>query len=269
MPTRLLQLSLFGSALLSSTLLLEATSSAAERAAEGDAKPRVPDDVVARPGVFNESPLLPSEWRGWAQVSGGAMPDATGKSGPAAEAAALWTFVPRFALGASLGSTPRPEGERAFVPAVALYGQLLTERTSGLDLTASARYRTLGPEVAGSQLLLRVNAGRSLGPAYAALNGAVGQGFGSRGDVDFEGGALAYVRVARIVRLGGEGRTRGELVDRYETAEDEGRPVEILTGGTFGVDLGPVLAQALGGWSWPRGPAASGPTALASASFSF
>lgn len=157
----------------------------------------------------------------------------------------------------------------AFSPSASLYAQALRQADVGFDLATAIRWRATTSELVGSELAARLLAGRAFGPAYVAVNAGVGQGVGLREDVDYEGGALAFVHVTRTLRLGGEARVRGELVDRFATAEDAGRPMDVLGGGTLGAELGPILVQGLGGWSLPRGPYGSGPAALANASFVF
>lgn len=217
-----------------------------------------------RPGVLNETAALPQRHGGYVTAAGGG-----GASGPVGEGAALFSFVSRFAVGAGGAMMTADEGRRGFSPWAGMFAQILRQSDVGLDLTASVRYRTVGPELTGSQVYGRLNAGRAFGPAYLAINGGIGQGLGVRSDVDYDAGSIVFVRVARIVRVGAEARVRGEAMDRLETAEDEGRPVELISGGVLGLEARPVLVQALGGWSWPRGPLGSGPAALAAATFAF
>lgn len=223
-----------------------------------------------RPGVLNEAAALPGRFGGYGAVTGGVAPDVRGRAAPLVEGAALFGLARRFAIGAGFASLP-PSSEqgRSASPSVTVYAQPLSQEDVGLDVTTSVRYRTVGPELTGSQLAARVNVGRSLGPLYLAVNGGVGQGFGVRNDVDYEAGSLLFVRAARVLRIGAETRVRGEVADRYDTLEDKGRPIDVLAGSVVGVELDRVLVQGLGGWSWPRGPFASGPAALAAASFMF
>ncbi len=67
-----------------------------------------------------------------------------------------------------------------------------------------------------------------------------------------------------------QARVRRELAKTFITAEDEGRPVEVITGATAATAVDRTsFVQALGAWAWPRGPFGSGPTALLAAGFSF
>jgi hypothetical protein len=229
-----------------------------------------PPASEARPGVLNEAAALPERFGGYVAATGGVVPDVQGRSSPAVEGSALVSFADRFAASAGFSSLPSSsEGGRSASPSLSLYAQPLRQSDVGVDVTTSLRYRTVGPELAGSELAARVAVGRSLGPLHLAVNGGVGQGFGARSDVDFEAGSTLFVRASRVLRLGAEARARGELADRYETVENDGRPVDLLAGAVAGVELSRVLLQGLAGWSWPRGPFASGPAALAAASFTF
>lgn len=271
-------------------LMLSLTANASRaRAEEGMASAEresaASDEVSARarPGVLNDAASLPSRYRGYVVARGGmtAFRGSTAlTSGLTAEGSGLFSFAPRLAVslgvaslsGAPDGTSSAAEGARSVTPWMAVHAQLLAREpgaSRGFDVTASIRYRTLGPEVAGSQVAGRVNVGYAAGPLHVVVNGTVGQALGERGDVDVESGSMLYVQTAHMLRLGAEARVRGELVDRYATAEDEGRPIEALTGAVVGLDLESALVQALAGWSWPRGPLPSSPAALASATLSF
>lgn len=212
----------------------------------------------SRPGVMTETAGVPAATRGWVTASGGAA--SAGKL--ALDGSAMVSPIRRIAVAAGATSTTASPWAGAFV-------QFLEQDSAGIDLTTSVRWRGVAPEGTGQQVVGRIAVGRAFGPTYFAVNGGFGQGIGARQDVDYEGGALFFVRMARIVRVGAEARIRGEAVETYVTEEDTGRPVEAVGGGTLGVDLDRVLVQALGGWSMPRGPLAAGPAVLGAATLSF
>jgi hypothetical protein len=215
-----------------------------------------PSTSESRPGLLNDTAGVPNAMSGWAGLSGSRYAGHTGF-----DLSAMVSPLHRVAIGASTT-------ERGTTSAGA-HVQFLEQSTSGLDLTTSVRWRYLAGVETGHQLFARMVIGRSIGPAYAAVNGGIAQGMGARQDVDYETGALVFVRAARILRAGAEARVRGELVETYVTVEDEGRPVDVLAGGTFGVDLERVLVQALAGWSAPRGPLPAGPAVVGAATLSF
>ena len=214
-----------------------------------------PSTSESRPGLLNDTAGVPNAVSGWAGLSGRYTRNAT------FDLAAMVSPLRRVAIGAN-------SNDRGAASAGA-HVQFLEQSTSGIDLTTSVRWRYLATELTGHQIFARAVVGRSFGPAYVAVNGGVAQGVGVRQDVDFETGALFFVRAARVLRVGAEARVKGELVETYVTVEDEGRPVDVLAGGTLGVDLERVLFQALGGWSMPRGPYPQGPAVLGAATVSF
>lgn len=209
----------------------------------------------SRPGLLNDTAGVPNAMSGWAGLSARHTNRTTFGVG------AMVSPLRRFAIGGTftdLGAAT-----------AGAHVQLLEQGASGVDLTTRVEWRSRVSEDTGQQFFGGMVLGRSFGPAYAAINGGVAQGIGARQDVDYETGALLFVRAARVLRLGAEARVRGELVETYLTPEDDGRPVGVLAGGTLGVDLERVLFQALGGWSMPRGPYAQGPAVLGAATVSF
>jgi hypothetical protein len=246
-------------ALVVAIVLLVPASARAEEERASD-RPPPPPASESRPGVANETAGVPAQASGWVNASGGAA----GGGRLALDGSAMVSPIRRVAIGAGVTSMT----DTTTSPWAGAFVQFLEQGSSGIDLTTSARWRAGGPEGA-QQLAGRLTVGRTLGPTYFAVNGGFGQGLGARQDVDYEGGGLFFVRLARIVRVGAEGRVRGEAVETYVTAEDTGRPVEVLGGATAGVDLDRVLVQALGGWAWPRGPLPAGPAVLGAATFSF
>lgn len=246
-------------ALVAALVLCATRAAHAEEERASDRAPSPPASE-SRPGVANETAGVPAAASGWVSASGGA----TGGGRLALDGSAMVSPFRRVAIGAGVTSMT----DTTTSPWAGAFVQFLEQGSAGIDLTTSARWRGAGPEGA-QQLAGRLTVGRALGPTYFAVNGGFGQGLGTRQDVDYEGGGLFFVRLARIVRVGAEGRVRGEAVETYVTAEDSGRPVEVLGGATAGVDLDRVLVQALGGWAWPRGPLPPGPAVLGAATFSF
>ncbi len=227
------------------------------------------------PGLVTDAPAIPRQGTVRAFARGG-----TTTGGDAAvDGASTWTFAPGFAAtaGAEGTSSFAPglatqgvQGSAAVTPSVAAHVQLLTQERSGVHATATLRYRTLGAELAGPSVDARLALGRTLGPLLLATNAMVGRGLGIRADVDVEAGAAATVQSARGLRVGAEGRIRGELHETFVTAEDVGRPVDIVAGAVAGVAIDAnAYVQALGGWAWPRGPFGSGPSAVVAAGFAF
>jgi hypothetical protein len=216
-----------------------------------------PAPSESRPGLLNDTAGVPSALRGWGGLSG-----ESGRRRTTFDLAAMVSPTRRIAIGAN--------GNNHGAASAGAHVQFLEQPSAGIDLTTSVRWRMLATEGTGHQLFGRMVVGRAIGPTYVAVNGGIGQGVGARQDIDYEAGGLFFVRPVRMLRLGAEGRVRGELVETYLTPEDEGRPVEITGGATLGADLfDRVLVQALGGWLWPRGPLPAGPAVLGAATVSF
>lgn len=246
----------FAFAFASSTALAEeGTTSASEptteRAEAGE----------SRPGVVNETAAVPRASSGYVSTSGGAI----GGGRLAFDGSAIVSPFRRIAIGAgadvATGAAASPWG--------GAYAQILEQASAGIDMTTAVRVRAVAPEGAGSEVAARLLVGRAFGPTYLALNGGIARSIGTRQDVDWDAGAMFYGRIARILRVGAEGRARGEAVETYVTAEDAGRPIEALAGATAGVDVDRVLFQTLAGFSWPRGTLAAGPAVLGSATVTF
>lgn len=254
-----------------SLLLAPVRAEASDSVLEAQAKPEASAPGAAgsesRPSLLNESSSLPGRFRGYVVASGGVLRTSEGASAGAAAASGLWSFASQWAFSVGGSTMASREGASTGVLA-AMHFQPLVQARAGIDLVTSVRFQSVGPE-GGPQASLRAAVGRAFGRASLAMNGAVGQGIGERSDIDFETGSTAFLRFGETARVGGEVRIRGEVVDRYETAEDSGRAVDVVAGVLGGVDVQPVLAQLLTGWSWPRGPYGSGPVVLANATFSF
>jgi hypothetical protein len=122
-------------------------------------------------------------------------------------------------------------------------------------------------ENAGSELEGRLAIGRSVGRVHVVANGAVGQGFGERRDVDFEGALQLTAAVTETLLFGAEGRVRGELADR--DLPNVGRAYELVAGPSAYLALGPARVDALAGYAMPRGLARPGPAAMLATSIDF
>lgn len=242
-------------------LLVVTTSVARAEEAPASSTEAPASSSESRPAVLNETAGVASAMHGWAHASGGAI----GGGRLALDGAAMASPFRRLAVAAGVSTS-----SLATSPWAGAYVQFLEQSSAGIDMTTSFRWRGVGPEDTGQQIMGRLAIGRAFGPAYLSLNGGVGQGIGgARRDVDYEAGGVFYVRVARIVRLGAEGRVRGEAQETFVTEEDAGRPIDVLGGAIAGLDFERFLFQALAGWSSPRGLTAPGPAVLGAATLAF
>lgn len=186
----------------------------------------------------------------------------------AQDVSSSWSVTPSWS--ATAGTTQASASPEPWIPLFgAVHLKTFSQSRALVDVTTSIRYDVLGPEGAGSQASLRAQVGRSFGRAYLAWSGTLGQAFGPRRDVDFESGSLLFMRVGDSARVGGEVRVRGELVERFVTVEDEGRPLEVVAGAALGLELRPLFARVLAGWSWPRGLLPAGPLCVGSTTLRF
>jgi hypothetical protein len=145
---------------------------------------------------------------------------------------------------------------------------VLAQSTGGVDVVATVRQRALS-SVVGSELDARASLARREGALSLVADGMLRRAIGTRDDVDAQASVTALVTLSRTVRVGAEGRARGEVVDGIVAADDTGRPVEVLAAAVASVTTGATTLGALAGFCWPRGPTPPGPALLGGASFAF
>ena len=124
------------------------------------------------------------------------------------------------------------------------------------------------PRVRPGEQLVRVSAGQTI----RALNLDLAKRRLAMPNLGSYDGQSIYGAIATGTH--GTGLGFGPLADLVASiemigVEDAGRPVQLLSGGVVGFDVEHVLVQGLVGWSWPRGPIASGPAALGAVAFAF
>lgn len=149
---------------------------------------------------------------------------------------------------------------------------LVLQTDAGFAVSASVRQRQVGTTVApvvGSEVDARLSVSRQTGRLTLVVDGMVRRAIGTRDDADALGGGRALIDVGHGLQIGAEGRIRGEIVEGIVAADDEGRPVEVITGAATSLDLRGVVLQGLGGFCWPRGPAPAGPAVLGGIAFAF
>jgi hypothetical protein len=220
---------------------------------------RAGTDGIGMPGVLTDAPTVSSDSR--LRVAS-LVPDGPAYTGVLTSLS--WGVAP--GTSATLGVVWRGE---EMVPSLWVRKQILSQRASGIDASVSAAFRSIGREDAGSEFDVAVAAGRTFGAVEVAASATVGKGVGARTDVDFEAASSVVWRLTREVRAGFETRARGELVDDVKTAEDDGRPLDIIAGPSVSLTRGAVTLDVLGGWQSPRGSAAPRAIALFAASCAF
>jgi hypothetical protein len=155
------------------------------------------------------------------------------------------------------------------LPSIGLRRALLQQETSGFDLHLGVAFQSAGREDAGGELSASVLLARSFGPVSLSAAASIGKGTGIRSDIDFDAASLVTVPIGGHVRGGGEVRVHGELVDRFETAEDAGRPIGVIAGSSMSLSTREWVFDILAGWERPRGLAPSRPLAVATAAWLF
>ena len=176
-----------------------------------------------------------------------------------------YSLLPGFALGIS-GDF---DGRQASPAATARY-QFLNQLDHGFNLSALARFKSVGFTASGTELEAGVNAGRRLGRFDVLGNGVVGKGLGGDAGTDVEGRLSTGWTLGESARLGLDARLRSELIDSSKLAAPPvGRDFDLMTGPTASVVIQGVQLQAFAGYAAPRHSYRAGPAALGSVSIDF
>jgi hypothetical protein len=150
-----------------------------------------------------------------------------------------------------------------FVPAITVRRAIVEDVSVGL------RFRLIGGEEVGSELDADFLIRKEIGRFVVFANVAVGQGLGTRSDVDFEAAVFGGWLARPDVRCGFEARLQRELVDALHTADDLGRAADFTAGPSVAYVRGPLELRALAGWRRPRGTASAGPVLVAGGGLEF
>jgi hypothetical protein len=216
-------------------------------------------DALGLPGVLTEAATVSADSR--VRVAS-IVPEAPQYTGVVTSLS--WSVSP--GTSATLGVVLRGE---ELVPSLQVRRQILSQRSAGIDASVSAAFRSVGREDAGSEFDVAVAAGRAFGALELAASATIGKGVGARADVDVEAASSIGWRLARELRAGIETHVRGELVDDLKTADDDGRPLDVIAGPSISLTRGAIALDVLGGWQSPRGSAAPRAIALFAASCAF
>jgi hypothetical protein len=224
----------------------------------------------ARDGLLTEAAAVPAT--GTIRVSaGGGYSPTTNAGTDAAQAgqagnvgaSVLWSVGGHVAAG--VGGVYQ---DGKFGPSVGLRWQFLDQKDMPVNAAASLRYKSIGFQATGSEIEAGLDVGRTFGRVNLAANGVLGKGFAGENAMDVEAHAGASYLVASGLRAGVEGRLRSEFALGEETPKP-GREFDLIAGAAVSYRLSMVQLQALAGWGVPRGILATGPAALALASFDF
>jgi hypothetical protein len=215
-----------------------------------------PSSAESHPGLFADAARLPAS----GTLRTRATLDTTISGG---SLLASWSATSGFALFAGARTATRRVG-----PEAGVHLQLASQEAHGVDVVATGSVHSPPMmEGAGSEVEGRLAIGRSAGRWRVTANGAVGQGFGERRDVDFEGALQLSVHVAEPLLLGAESRVRLELADR--DIPNVGRAYDMIAGPSAYLSVGAARIDGLLGWNVPRGLARPGPAAMLGTSVTF
>jgi hypothetical protein len=209
-------------------------------------------------GIFTNSPGPASIHAGLTGVA----PATNGLSGVGA--AVQWSGLGAMSL---VGSSDWGSG--GLRGSIAVRRQLLTRAQAPVEASAWVRLRSEGLEHSGPGFELKLGVGREVGAVNVAINAALGKALVGRQDLDFELAASFTKSVSDSLRVGFEGRVRGELIDELKTSDDVGRPVGFAGGPAVVFRSAPVSIHVLAGWSIPRGTDRPGALVLGAAAVDF
>lgn len=175
------------------------------------------------------------------------------------------TLLPGFALGFS-GYVDAGK----VTPAAVVRYQLLNQADHLLNLSALARYKSVGFSPQASELEAGLSVGRRFGVLDLMANGVVGKGLGADTGTDLEGKLGAGFIVGEAGRIGVDARLQSELADNAPViAPPVGRDFDLMAGPTASVVIQRVQLQAFAGYAAPRHTFRTGPAALGMVSVDF
>jgi hypothetical protein len=145
---------------------------------------------------------------------------------------------------------------------------IIGQPNAGIDVVAAVGERAVAG-VIGTEIDARVAFARREGRFSVRGGALLHRAIGTRDDVDARATLSLCFAVTDAVRVGAEGRVRGEVVEGVIASDDLGRPIEVVSGAVAGVGAGPVSFDTIAGFAWPRGPTPPAPALMAGASFAF
>ena len=200
---------------------------------------------IDRDSLLSEAPAVPT--KGTVRLSGitTGTSDQGGVNGTQGQAniagSILWTPVENLAGDVGMYWQVGANG-----PSARVRYQILSQARTGIDLSAGARFKTVGFHPDEGEVELLLLAGRRFGNVELVLNGVFGFETGGGKGKDIEGRAFAGYRFTEDVRAGLDGRIQGEVADEETPAR--GTPPK--TGRDYDLTAGPavswIVARSLG-----------------------
>jgi hypothetical protein len=192
---------------------------------------------IDRDSLLSEAPAVPA--KGTVRVSGittGTSAD-TGVNGTQGQAnitgAIQWTPVENLAGDVGMYWQVGANG-----PSARVRYQILSQSRAGLDLSAGARFKTVGFNPDQGEVEFLLLAGRRFGNVELVLNGVFGFETGGKSGKDVEAKAFGGYRFSEDLRAGLDGRIQAEVAD--EQAPPPGAPPK--TGRDYDLTVGPAVS---------------------------
>src|SRR5229473_2735933 len=192
---------------------------------------------IDRDSLLSEAPAVPA--KGTVRVSGisTGTSDEMGVNGTKGQAnisgTIQWTPVENLAGDVGMYWQVGANG-----PSARVRYQILSQSRAGLDLSAGARFKTVGFHPDQGEVEFLLLAGRRFGNVELVLNGVFGVETGGENGKDVEGRAFAGYRFSEDLRAGLDGRLQAKVED--EGATPVGAPPK--TGRDYDLTAGPAVS---------------------------
>jgi len=192
---------------------------------------------IDRDSLLSEAPAVPS--KGTVRISGvtTGTSDEGGVNGTQGQAnitgSILWTPVENLAGDVGMYWQVGANG-----PSARVRYQILSQSRTGLDLSAGARFKTVGFHPDQGEVEFLLLAGRRFGNVELVLNGVFGFETGGENGKDVEAKAFAGYRFSEDLRTGLDGRIQAEVGE--EGTLRPGEPPK--TGRDYDLTAGPAVS---------------------------
>src|SRR5438445_9648602 len=195
---------------------------------------------IDRDSLLSEAPAVPS--KGTVRISGvtTGTSDEGGVNGTQGQAnvtgSILWTPIENLAGDVGMYWQVGANG-----PSARVRYQILSQSRAGLDLSAGARFKTVGFHPDQGEVEFLLLAGRRFGQFEVVLNGVFGFETGGENGKDVEAKAFAGWRFNEAVRAGIDGRLQAEVSDEATPATPIGPPT-VASVRDYDLTAGPTVA---------------------------
>ncbi|MFL5309460.1 MAG: hypothetical protein ACJ79H_03290 [Myxococcales bacterium] len=192
---------------------------------------------IDRDSLLSEAPAVPK--KGTVRISGitTGTSDEGGVNGTQGQAnvtgTIMWTPVENLAGDVGMYWQVGANG-----PSARVRYQILAQSITGVDLSAGARFKTVGFHPDRGEVEFMLLAGRRFGNVELVLNGVFGVETGGENGKDVEGKAFAGYRFSDDLRAGLDGRLQAEIED--EGPAPLGTPAR--TGRDYDLTAGPAVS---------------------------